>query len=261
MVKKWLDQIFLLLLIITLLYLEFSNKLKLLINPKYFTLIYLALFILILLLLFSIFNLGTKVRINNYITNYILISIIIVLIFSSSYSDFQKNISEIKGIKIGDDIVYDEEIETNNEELPDTANKWGEPPKVYLAEEDFIKIDDTNFYKVLDSLYINPEHYTGKTLNIKGFITKFDGLSENHFVISRLIMMCCAADSSVCGLVCDASIFDYTFEEDGWYEIEGVIETQNITINSRSSDNPVIRIVHYNKIEPLTDPYVYPEFY
>lgn len=256
MVRKIYELCLMSLLIVSIFYLGLTNKLKLLINPRYFIFIYLALIILLIFIIISVLSPLEKKGKTDFKSSYILILIIISLMFSTSYKNFQSSLTELKGISLPTDIDTESDIKTN---ITTQKNIIETKPKKVDSKN--IIINDENYYETIDKLYRNMDGYIGTSINIKGFVSNFNGLDPNHFVLSRMIMICCAADSSVCGLICDISDVQFDFEENMWYEITGLIEKQNVTIDSYSSDNPVIRVTGFTPIEPLEDPYIYPNFF
>lgn len=46
-----------------------------------------------------------------------------------------------------------------------------------------------------------------------------------------------------------------------WYNITGVLDKDDITIDNKTSKQPVIKITEFTKIESPEDPYIYPGYY
>lgn len=248
--KKIYEFFIMSLLMVSIFYLGFSNKLKLLINPRYFIFIYIALIIIFLFVIISVLSSWEGKKKSEFKSCYILFLLMISLMFTTSYDNFQTSATDLKGITLP---VITPEIVESSEEKPEILSQEVELDGV-------ISINDENYYENIDRLYTDIDKYIGTKIEIKGFISKFNGLDSNHFVLSRMIMICCAADASVCGLICDTSNLEFDFKENMWYEITGYIEKQNVTIDSYASDNPVIRVEKFTPIEPLEDPYIYPNF-
>ncbi|EKQ57079.1 MULTISPECIES: TIGR03943 family protein [unclassified Clostridium] len=68
------------------------------------------------------------------------------------------------------------------------------------SQQNTIIVDENN-PMTLEYIRINPEKYVGKKLEIHGFICKENYLNKNQFIIGRIVMTCCAADSRVVGIV------------------------------------------------------------
>lgn len=257
MIKKIYELTLMTLLIVSIFYLGFTNKLKLLINPRYFIFIYITLIILFIFICILILSSWEGRGTYTFKSSYLLMLLMVFLMFTTSYTNFQNSLAGLKGISLPSNASIDE---ISNSPSPlENENKENTIPKPVI--ESTIVIDDINYYDTIDRLYNNINAYAGTEITIKGFVSNFDDLDSNHFVLSRMIMICCAADSSVCGLICDISQVDFNFHENMWYEITGSIEKQNVTINSYTSDNPVIVVEKFTPIEPLEDPYIYPNFF
>ncbi|MDT8719466.1 TIGR03943 family protein [Clostridium sp. 19966] len=121
-------------------------------------------------------------------------------------------------------------------------------------------VNDSNFTSVTDDIiYSDPNKYKGKKLTITGFVYKSNDMGKNEFLIARLMMVCCAADAEVTGIL---SSFDksYTLKSDEWITISGTIDTT--TKKSGTGASEVIPIVIVKSIVPAQkpkNPYIYPE--
>lgn len=243
---KWTEIILLFSLIMTIVFKIVTDQLKLLINPVYFIFVYIS---IIFLLILMVVCLRTKSATKSdkkdiqevgrgYNTHYILLLTMIILINSISYNDFQDRITEIKGIPITD--------------VPGPTTTDRTP-----SFSSHIVLDDNNYYEMLVAIYSNPELYEGSTIELKGYAADLEGLSSDQFILSRLVMLCCAADATAAGLVCDGSEINAEYINNSWYEIEGVIEVHDITLNDEVYKTPVIKISESNNIEAPDTPYIY----
>lgn len=255
--KKKVTELFLITaLIVGIYYLGFTGELKLLINPKYYLLVTLSIFFLLLLIASIVSSKIHSSKFKILKSKYILVIVIIFLMFTTSYSNYQEVISDSRGITIGDDVIYDMDTGNSTQQY-DTDSMIPEIPIYY---EDNIVVDDLNFFNVIDSLYVNTDFYQGKSVTMKGFVYNIDGLNENKFVIARMTMLCCAADSSIFGLFCDMNGVEYNFVKNNWYEITGTIQKEEIKLNSETGFHPVIHITDFQALTEPDEPYVYPTF-
>lgn len=237
MLKRTTEIVLLLLLVAAILFLGITGELKLLINPKYFTLIFISMFILVffaVLLLFIPGKPNIKVE-----SKFVLFAVTIGLLFSTSYSNFQDTISDKR------------EIDLSQHELSNGI------PQI-TADANIIRIYSENFLDIANQLYSNPDKYRDIEVNIDGFIHFDEFLGDDHFVISRLIMMCCAADTTIYGLLAEKS--NLNFEEDEWYNLTGTISYKEFDLHGEMRLHPVIKITNYIKIDPLEDPYIYLDY-
>ena len=186
MIKKIIELVLIVALIVSIYFLGYTKQLHLLINPRYFFFIYGSLTILFIFVIIQILLPLDKQKHKTVDISYILIIIIVILMFSTSYADYQESISEIKGVNLGNKTVYDSNIEATPVQPKKTEN---------ISVFNELKIDDSNYYDVIDSLYNNSEIHKGQTITLTGFITNYSDLGSDNFILSRLIMICCAADS------------------------------------------------------------------
>lgn len=115
-------------------------------------------------------------------------------------------------------------------------------------EGDTIVFNARNYVHYLEDLSSNIESHKGKKVYISGFIHKEDKLLEDEFILSRLLMNCCAADAQVLGVMCQYEGAK-NLEDNIWVNIEGEI---------RSDVNYLA--VKVNKIEKSEEPentYIY----
>jgi putative membrane protein len=111
--------------------------------------------------------------------------------------------------------------------------------------ETMITIDDKNFSDVLMEVSNNVKKYVGRQIKVSGFIFNAPGLEQDQFVIARLRMSCCAADSSIVGFV---SKREGKYKNDDWYEIEGTLSVEKY---KGDTDIPMINV---EKIEKIARP-------
>ncbi|MBN2617885.1 MAG: TIGR03943 family protein [Spirochaetales bacterium] len=235
MIKKIIEPLIVTLLIIAIFYLGYSNKLKLLINPSYFIFIYITLVVLFLIFTAIILIPGSRSK-NNYFS-YLLFLIMIIILFSTSYKDYQESISELKGV---------------------TNNIFEYKTKVDIFDGDRVVITEFNYLDAVDEIYRNIDKYIGKKILFKGYVYYANGIKPNEFVLSRLIMVCCAADTSVYGLLCSYENINHDFKSDEWYEINGEISKKTLDIDGELNVHPIINIIEYREIPIPEDPYIYP---
>lgn len=110
----------------------------------------------------------------------------------------------------------------------------------------------------LDAYYL-PEAYAGKTIQVLGFVYRDPAGEPGAFLISRLLVSCCAADAQVAGFKCTWDRAD-TLPDGGWFFIQGRGEVETVYNPYLKSDEKslVIRVTDADEIEPLESPYVYP---
>jgi putative membrane protein len=113
-----------------------------------------------------------------------------------------------------------------------------------------IELNENNYVKILHDIGKNVGRYKGKKIKLSGFVYKDSQQASNEFILSRLVMTCCAADSQVIGI---KSVWQDTpnLNNNEWVKIEGNIEL------SQDGVSPVIRIEKIEKIKRPDNIYVY----
>jgi putative membrane protein len=119
--------------------------------------------------------------------------------------------------------------------------------KIVLTEENYIAM--TN---IMDK---NPEKFSGKEVEMLGFVYREDDFKEDQFVVARFGLSCCVADASVYGTL--ASIADgEKYQQDEWVKVSGVIKS----VKYQDWVLPNVEIQSIKKVEQPKEPYVYEEY-
>ena len=130
------------------------------------------------------------------------------------------------------------------------------------------KTDSTTVvdYDIVDEVYSviadritftsHPEKLIGKTIRVRGFVLLNNEMfSKEYFAIGKYFVSCCIADSSFGGFVAkynDMSII----KDNGWYEIEGVL---NVGKSEFGTDMVYIDVKSIKTIDEKKEQlYVYP---
>ena len=146
----------------------------------------------------------------------------------------------------------------NKEEIKDNKEKEEIKEETKIEDIDMSNIDveviDSN-YTVLAN-YITFEekssNFNGKTIKLRGFVVKnVDYIEEGYFAIGKYEITCCAADAGFVGFIGE---YDTSkLKENSWYEIEGVIEKNNLGNGIKST----IKVINIKEIKK-EEQYVYP---
>lgn len=92
---------------------------------------------------------------------------------------------------------HDININSSNIDLSKDSNN------IYEEGTDKVILINDNNSTILEDIRINPSKYIGRELELQGFICKEDYLNKNQFIIGRIIMTCCAADSKAVGIIAE----------------------------------------------------------
>lgn len=99
------------------------------------------------------------------------------------------------------------------------------------------------------------KEYEGKNIVTEGMVYTGDDVPENHFLVFRFLMICCAADALPAGaLVTQGNAVGY--QKDSWVRVEG-------TLGLKSMGSFVLPYIQAKKITPIDPPefpYLIPSF-
>ncbi|MBB6216781.1 putative membrane protein [Anaerosolibacter carboniphilus] len=128
-----------------------------------------------------------------------------------------------------------------------------------FLQDGTILFNDEDFLYTMDEIYNNMEKYKGNKVVITGFVFREENFQENEFVVARLLMNCCAADSQVIGLFSRGEAGKIV-EEDEWVRVMGTLDVTayHDAISGEDTQMPVIQVEEIEKIEKPATQYVYP---
>lgn len=113
-----------------------------------------------------------------------------------------------------------------------------------------IELKGENFYCYLEDLQKSVNSYQGRSINVEGMIYKKKGLAKNQFVVTRLVMNCCAADSQYVGVICEYE--GNGINEAQWVRVHGdVTKTKVKDVNGKERETPLVKV---KKIENMEEP-------
>ena len=148
----------------------------------------------------------------------------------------------------------------SDEPLPEFLGPDHEPiiEEINPKEVDFAQTDGAKYKEALTTAYTHMND--GTKLEITGFAFFQKQFRENEVSISRLLMTCCAADSSVMGLLTDISDFKDKVGSGKWYKVYGTIK-KTTTIDPMTGHELTVPILIAEKVQEIEvplSPYVYP---
>ncbi|MCR4580979.1 MAG: TIGR03943 family protein [Bacilli bacterium] len=138
--------------------------------------------------------------------------------------------------------------------------------KPIVVEEQKPTYDFTNpYFNVIDETYSDlanyltfaskADKYQGKTIKVKGFVLKEMALlTSEYFALGKYNISCCAADAEFTGFIVK---YDRNkVKENGWYEIEGILEKG---VDSEGYNIMYINVVNIKEVDAKSEEqYVYP---
>jgi len=140
--------------------------------------------------------------------------------------------------------------------LPNGINQGGaagQADDAGTSKSGLIQVTPDNFVRVVDAIDQSPEDYTGRELEMMGFVMRNKDFDPQEFGLIRFIITCCTADASPEGFILESKeASDY---KDGtWISIRGTIRVDDY-------DQQVVPVIETSSIKQVTqpsDPYVYP---
>lgn len=150
-------------------------------------------------------------------------------------------------------LVKDEETKLNEMFKYDQFTEQYAKLAIQLYKKDTIQVKERGFMEILTSLDLYKDAFAGKKLEISGFVYREDGMPENQFVVSRLAMQCCSADSVPYGVLVESPLAK-EFTKDTWVKLTGTIG------KTTHNGNEIMKIeaLSISKIKAPDSPYVNP---
>jgi putative membrane protein len=90
-----------------------------------------------------------------------------------------------------------------------------------------------------DYLHETAEDLAGKTITVYGFVYSNDSFPDNTVLVSRLMLICCAADASVVGFYVQVEA-DSNLEQNEWIRVTGTIRSMKLFYCDGYYDFPVL---------------------
>ena len=236
--------IVLILLDLLIIYLVFTGKIDFYIGKKMIKYIYITIVMISIITIFQFKNVFTS-KGNGDIKKKlapIMLTVILGIISINKqetfkHSELNKELTESKVINIDMKSLYEHEVDDNL-----IKNKNNNKEILIINEDNPM---------VLEDIRINPENYIGMNLEIHGFVCKESYLNKNQFIIGRIIMSCCAADSKAVGIIGE---YDkaYDLNENENIIVSGTISSSNIRDENNSKHSVPIVIIKKMEIENNT---------
>ena len=124
-----------------------------------------------------------------------------------------------------------------------------------LYQENVIEMKDKWFIEKLQSMNMFVDNFQNKEIEIKGYIYREPGLSNNQFIIARMGMTHCIADISPYGIIAESEN-PAQFADDSWVTISG-------TISKADFNGQTVIKINVTNSTPAKAPkvqYVYPDW-
>jgi len=123
----------------------------------------------------------------------------------------------------------------------------------HFYKQDTIHVKEEGFLETISILDLYKNNFVGKTIVISGFVYREADMQANQFIVSRLAMQCCSADSMPYGFVVKSSSKE-GLEKDAWVTVTGTLGL----IDYRGNTIIELDAQSIQAIKAPSDPYVYP---
>jgi putative membrane protein len=244
-INEFIWFIILLLFTIYIYYLLSTSKITIFVHPKLAKYSAFSLVVfgeLTILQFFNVFTVKTRVKFKK---GYILFILALIIGIFIAPGGLNSEIADKKGITL----VNSNSIENIGKHIH-TIDE--------VISGNVINFNDKNYIHYFEDLSENIDKHIGKKIVISGFVTKGDTLNVNEFIITRLLINCCAADSQVIGVLCRGEL-NTNLDKDTWIRVEGVVSfKQNKDMNNKVIGKlPLINAQKITKINKPANPYIY----
>ncbi|HFU4200337.1 TPA: TIGR03943 family protein [Streptococcus suis] len=256
-------------------YLYISGKLDQYINLHYSYLAYLSMILSFILAIVQLYVWVKEIRVHSHLKSKIaklssigllLIPLAIAWLFPTVSLD--STTVAAKGYHFP--LATENDANTQNQEgttvqylKPDTSiyftksayqNQMREIADRYLAEETIV-VTNENYMEVMEAIYDYPTEFSGKTIEMIGFVYN-DPDNSQQFFLFRFGIIHCIADSGVYGLLVTGT--NQNFSDNSWVKVEGTIKVTYHTALGQSL--PSIETQSIQSVQEPDNPYVYRVF-
>ncbi|RII34531.1 DUF1980 domain-containing protein [Clostridium chromiireducens] len=252
--EEFLWFITLILLDLSVIYLVYTGKISSYIGNSLIKYMYITIIMISIITVAQIKNIFTSKGNGNIKMKLIPIILTIILGIISvnnlqtfRHSELDEDIRENRTSKIDRRSLYEHEFNYTFNKNKGNVNKdykRNQESDINGNKQETIIIDDNNPMTIED-IRIKPEKYIGRKLEIHGFICKETYLNKNQFIIGKIIMNCCAADSKAVGLVGEYDQIENLSESEN-VKILGTLSTSTI-----KDENNVIHRIPVVKVEKI----------
>ncbi|WP_105614505.1 TIGR03943 family putative permease subunit [Vallitalea okinawensis] len=177
-------------------------------------------------------------------------------------SDLNEKVSSNQQDKVNDTAVDDSNLQEAKQLIQDKENQEVSLNEIIADERELIEIQEADTFSLfLDECFFALDSMIGEEIELVGFIYREESFSENQFVISRMMISCCAADATVAGVLCEfEEASQYSDLE--WIRIKGSVMSTEYK-DPHMVDPAIIPVIQVESVEPAREPkntYIYSSF-
>ncbi|MBN2442486.1 MAG: TIGR03943 family protein [Spirochaetales bacterium] len=232
----------------SILFLILSNKLYDFLHPRMFIFAIIAVIILFIISGYQCLKIfKSDIKNRSFQKGFLIFIIPLFLGFAARNIDTSSALAQAQGN--GDGQIV---------ELDAVSKKYTDVDIKELLKRPVIKVDDKEYYKIQFILYENAELFSGKEIDIIGFLYRDDDFTQpDIFLLARYIMWCCAADAVLSGYVCDYPDTD-KLHMDTWVRVSGTLGISSyVDNNGKNVTIPKIIVKKITAIDPPAKKYIF----
>ena len=229
-------------------YLFSSGKIATYIHPKMFKYVMFAFIVFLTLAIFQIRRIFSGKKNEKLKIGFLIFLMPLVLAFTLDPSNLGEKVISNKRINISNNV-----FKNSNKDIKEESSES------ISADTDKNTVDAEMFKDTLSNIYDNFKIIKGSEVEITGFIYTEEGFPKNRFVVSRLMVGCCAADAEIIGVLCEVQNGE-EFQKDKWVKVKGTIGStvQHNQYTDKKETIPIIKVNHIEEVEKPLNQYVYP---
>jgi len=224
-------------------YLLSTTKITMFVHPKLAKYSAFSLIVfgeLTMLQFFNVFTVKTRIKFKK---GYVLFIIVLIIGIFIAPGGLNSEIAEKKGITFVSS--------SSTENIGRHSHTKDE-----VISGNVINFSDKNYIHYFEDLSENIDKHLGKKIIISGYVTKNDKLNKNEFIITRLLINCCAADSQVIGILCKTNN-NKVLNKDTWVRVEGVVSFKENEDSKVREKLPLIIVEKVTNINKPVNSYIY----
>lgn len=212
-----------------------SERIFLIISINMKKYIWLALFILLILIIIQFFNIFSFSSRKMFKGGYLIFIFALGMIFLANSLNINEVSLNLKGVKLSH-----ESHEMNEHEHSHSHENLNELETLVLSEE--------NFHNSIEELIAHLDEFIGKEISIEGLFYKNKDYAESEFAITQIDMNCCIVDSTYLGVLCSGDMPNINNGQE--VKVKGIVQSKIIKDSSgREVRVPFINIFYADTLQ------------
>ncbi|UOY92757.1 TIGR03943 family protein [Ectobacillus sp. JY-23] len=179
----------------------------------------------------------------------------IVLVFVFSTVGLDGRVAAKRGVNLtGEQMIIQDIEEEPFLQISTPPEGYYENLEKKLKQAAMIDVTDDEYISIMDVIGQDVEGFSGKKIRLIGFVHREDELDRNTIIIARHGITCCAADSSVLGMLAVGETSQLS--EGQWIQVEGVLSATTYI----DTLLPIVNLQSIQTIDAPREQYVYQKF-